>query len=171
MQMVPELFGRRRVELLAPVSRQDFLLLVGEIVGAHLAVSAQVDKQLLGVNKIAVYIVEIAQYHLAPEQEAVKVGDVVADGAVFVVEREELVEPRRLRKRGQLGGDIADCSDGGEDERLPLGQRYEMMAEKDSRTLVGEDETIVHHPRGLMPEINPRHLPQERFHGKNLIKG
>ena len=137
---------------------QYLALLVGEIVGTHLAVAFEVDKQFVGVDEIEVHVVEVAQYHLAPEEKTVKVDAFAPDKAVTVIEHKQLLEPRGFDQRCEPGGEVADGGYLGHAERFSFRQELEIVAEECAASFVGKYEAIIHHRLTLIVEIYLRYL-------------
>ena len=99
----PEFFDMRRQAALAPYAAYDFFLVFVEVVGLYFLDIPEVAKYIVGIDERLVYLVEVVEHHVAPEDEAVELPHVVGaptarhHGPVCVVEHEQ--QFARLRRR------------------------------------------------------------------------
>ena len=172
LEMIPETLGFFRAAFLAPVTADHLALLVGEIIARDLTQTLDVDKQRIGIDKIAVDIVEIRNEHIAPEHKLVEVGIGIGHLAVFIEKREQLIVAVGLRQIGERSYKVGDIGHLGQDTTVSGELFFEKMREECSTSLVGEHKAKVGQTVSFPDGIGPSHLLQKWSHcflGKRSI--
>ena len=141
----------RLVYDVAPEAFDDGLLFGAEAVCGlhHLLEVVYVGEEHTGIDEVFVYLVEVGKEHIAEGDKAVEGHIVVHVFPIDAEEREEHIDGVGLPQGGGAEKEVVYAKNFRREGHTPPHTR-QFLAEKETRTAVGEDETDVLHAQARL---------------------